>query len=252
MAGNFIFCSSFHAMTITASTQDSNYLSTNIGNSYLNREWRNGSTVNATVVVDLGSIKNISGIFIDGCNFTNMTLTRDTSTSFSASTSSTYTVTMDARTQRYRIYCPISTGIRTYKVIIPTQSPTDGLSVFRIGRIKTLSTSTITLSSDPQGYDFTAEDRIKTNEFLSGAIEDVLLGEKLIWNGSFNWSARHTTYETELWTINGWNRNQDIFFFENMDDYSKAYLCRKRNNISIEWEEANISKVNAINFKEYI
>lgn len=252
MSGNFLFCSSFHDITVTASTQDSNYLSTNISNSYLQREWRNGSTLDSTVIVDLGSIKNISGIYIDGCNFSDLTLTRDTSTSFGASVSSTYTITQDAVTQRRRIYCPISTGIRAFKIIIPTQEPTDGLSIFRMGRVKVLSTSTITLSNDPQSYEYTAKDSIKTNQFLSGAYEDILLGSNLVWEGSFSWSARHNTYESELWAINGWNRNKDILFFENMDDFSRAYLCRKRNNITIELGEAAITKINVINLQEYI
>ncbi len=250
----FIFGSSFITYSVSASTESNDYPSTNIANlNHLKRHYRNGSTGATTLSCFLSDITNISGIFIDDVNFTDLTLTHSSTTAFTTSTATTYTVTQDERNQRYKIYCPLSTAIKAFKIVIPTQQPIDGLSLFRIGRVAVLSTSTVTLSVDPQyPYDITADYRIKTNEFLTGAYEDILLGSNLIWEGSFGWNARNRAYESELWTLNSYNHNQNLFFFENRNDFSKAYLCRKRNNFKISWEDADSEQIDTITLREIL
>ncbi len=247
-----MFCASFCTYISSASSANASYPATNITNHFLNRQYRNNSTVNTTVMLDLGSVKSISGVFIDNVNFTNMTLIHSTTTAFTASTSATYTITQDERVRRYKIFCPLTTAVMALKIVIPTQSPVDGSTAFKIGRVNVLTSSTVTLSADPQFYEPAPKDFIETNDFLSGGYEDISLGTNLVWNGSFGWSARNKSYESELWSINAIGRTNDVFFYENRDNYANAYLCRLRSNISVEWDEGDIEKINVINLREFI
>ena len=248
-----MFCSSFTTFISSASSNNTSYPVANIQNiDNIGLHFRNNSTVNCTIMCDLGAVKNISGVFIDDVNFAAMTLIHSTTTAFTASTSATYTIAKDSPF-RYKHFCALATSVKALKIVIPTQSPIDGTTYFKIGRVGVISNSTLTLQVNPQfPYRKRYLDFIETNEFPSGGFEDVEVGGKIAMECDFGWNARNTTYGTDIRTLAEWKRNQNLFFFENKSDYSKAYICRRRTILSQSLDDADAESIETITLREVI
>uniref|UniRef100_A0A6M3J9K3 Uncharacterized protein n=1 Tax=viral metagenome TaxID=1070528 RepID=A0A6M3J9K3_9ZZZZ len=211
---------------------------------------------------DLGSVKTISGVYLSGANFTNFTMVHSSSTAFTASTATTYSLVWDGRVQQYKGFFSLAANVKAIKIQIPTQAPFNEATFFSLGSVGILTTSMITFPSDPQyPYEFTINQKSINNEMETGGFESVSLTNNLYLEFNFGWSAilNKNVYAVEY--FGGIGIQDPILFNENKGDISKYYVCRRTTPITVSWEDGEystasnsmgISKINTIGFREII
>lgn len=256
--GNFKFGYNFVDYTPTPSSEISPYLATNLKlYDCPKQHWRTNSVVtNTTIVFNYGSAKSIVGIVLVDVNFAACYIQANATDSWGSpsyrlpAVSGNLTVTKDSLyTQRYNIFIPTVFNLQYSRLYIPTQTPVDGAAYFRIGTVVHLNTI-LELSQNPNYDDEEfAEKKIETNEFRSGGFEDIILGDR-IWERGFDFEVHPTDYINDLKILNGIDIDQNLILYENFDDTSRVYVCRRRTPIKISHAGFNYNRIPTIYFKE--
>lgn len=249
---NFSFGYNFVSGTDATSSVDSAYPLSNIAvYDHLKWQWRSLVSTQVTITRDFGTAQTLNAVMLNDVNFASVYIEGSANNStwpFSQS----FTVSKDERVQRYKLYAAL-TGFnyRYLRIRMPAQTPTDGLTVFRMGTLVCLNT-VLTMSENPDyPYDYSADEKMKTTEFESGGYEDINLGD-IYWEGSFGFKTYAQTNEADFWTLNSLKKNAFLVFYENNADTSKAYLCKRRTAISVSWTLPQYSDIQTLKFREAI
>lgn len=253
--GNFKIGYNFVPFTPTASTSASGYPATNLSvYGHTKRHWRSTVTTETTIVFNYAAAKSIVGIVLSDVNFTACYIQACATDSWPGTyrlpaVSGNLTVSKDERTQRYNIFIPATFNLQYSRLVITSQTPTDGAAYFRIGTAVHLNT-VLTLTANPfLPYEYSADEKTVTNEFESGGYEVVNLGD-LIWEGAFSWTYLNATNEGEIWTINGLKKDANLIFYENISDTSKVYLCRRRSVIEVSELSVDVRRIPTVTLRE--
>lgn len=252
--GNFIFGYNFLDGTDTASSENPSYPLSNIKDyEHLKRHWRSTVITESWVKRNFGQPKNLLAVCLDDVNFTTVTIQGNaTDTWTSPAFSQVFTISKDKRTQRYKGYLTLSGfNYKWLRILIPAQTPVDGLSAFRIGRLVCLNTVFELSESHGFTYEYSADEKMETNEFLSGSFEDINRGD-FCWQGSFSIDMQLRTNEDEIWRLNALKKNANLVFYENNNDTTKFYVCRRRTAIEVTWKDVGINSIKTLSFREMI
>lgn len=251
--GNFLFGHTFVSYTPTASSTDPDYPVANLYDyEHPKRPWKSWGYPEVTIVCDYGSAKAIVGVFLNDVNFTDVYIQGNAADSWgSPSFSQQFTVSKDERTVKWKLYAAL-TGFnyRYLRIRIPAQVPQDG-SAYRIGTLVCLNTVLGMTNNPTPPYDYSADEAVRVVEFPSGATEKINLGD-LAWKGSFSFDPYLKVNESDFWTLNSIKKDQNLVFFENETDTSKAYLCRRDAAIEVSWHLPNAVRTNRLEFREII
>lgn len=256
---NFQFGYNFVDYTPTASSENSpNYLDDNLkkyGN--LRDHWRSLVATEVTIVFNFGSAKNIIGNLLADINFTACYIQANsvdvwTSPPYRYPASGNLTVSKDERTQRYNLWIPPSFNYQYQRLVIPAQTPVDGLGIFRMGTFVALNTI-LTLTDNPSWpYQYSASKLYRVNEFESGRKEKIKLCDYKIWQGLFSFDPKEKIHESELWTMDSIDEDDYLVFFENNDNTSQAYICQREGSLEVEWDRYATIKTNKYLFEEIV
>lgn len=263
--GNFILGYSalkddkFVDYVVTASSENADYPATNLKlYSSPKRHTRTLVQTECNYVFDFGSAKAIVAIILVDVNFTGCYIEGNATNEWGSPTfrypagSGNLTISKDERTQRYSVYIPlIGFNYEFARLVIPTQTPVDGLNVFRMGSLICLDTKQEFTQNPTYPYDYSADEKNKEIEFESGGYEDYRLGD-FYWQGTFGFDVHERTYESEIWVLNSLGKDGLLVFYENIGDTSKVYVCKRRTEIQVSWEQPNINKIDTMTFRECI
>jgi hypothetical protein len=254
--GNFTFGYTLVDYTPTASSEDSNYPIANIKDyAHLKRHFRSQVATEVTIVLDFVSAKVVQVMLLDDVNFADVYIQGNATNVWDTpSFSQQYTISKDAETQRYRL-CEILTGFnyQYMRIKIPAQTPVDGLSVFRIGRIACM-TSKIEFTDNPSfPYRHSASypEPLEV-KFPSGGDEQVEQGDYKIWQGEFGFDRLEKTNEPQLWLLDSLKPTDYLIFYENLGDASRGFFCKKKSQLEVEWGKPKTIKTNTYILREVI
>jgi hypothetical protein len=131
-----------HAATpgvvFTASSEAANSPATNLGKPgrpFL--PWRTTVATDSNVVINFGSAKQVDGVLLVRCNFASVRIQGNSSDSWGAPAfNQLFTVTQSPFNWRYQLGVKL-TGFNYafMRILIPTQTPTDGSSAFLLGGV---------------------------------------------------------------------------------------------------------------------
>jgi hypothetical protein len=117
--------------------------------------WKTTVATDSWVILDLGSTQSVTGVGLINTNYTSFKIQGSASTSFASPATDSGTVTAKKDTMRGRYYSYVSPqtfspvfNYRYLRLFIPTQSTTDGSSVFRTGGI-VIKTGTTEINDNP-------------------------------------------------------------------------------------------------------
>lgn len=125
-------------VTFTASSEATNSPATNLskpGRPFM--PWRSTVATDSNVVINFGSTRLVQGIVLVRCNFASVRIQGNTSDSWGAPPfDQLFTVTQSPFNFRYQLGTKL-TGFNYafMRILIPTQTPTDGSSAFLLGGI---------------------------------------------------------------------------------------------------------------------
>jgi hypothetical protein len=254
LANNFVFGYDFlGASSITSDNEDSDYP---IDNVLLEEspqiQFRNSSAASATnIVIDLGAVKSIVALALYDVNFGNVIIEGNNTDSWgSPAFSQAYTITLDERTNRYKL-CTIldNFSFRYIRVVIGAgETILDSLSVHRIGSIIVVD-SVVALSKQfSYGYEYRVDSEVKENVFECGGVEKINAGA-VKWEARFTWDPNLKQNEAEVWTINGITKDKLLIFFENTEA-DKVYLCHRFTPIKLKYDTPKTVRIPSFEFKE--
>lgn len=243
---------SYSVSSITS--EETSYPSSELsGYASLRKHWRSTSTSEQTIVLDLLSAFNIPCIFLDHCNFTSATIEVNGSNSWgSPQDSQAVIINEDKTVERYKKWHePNSSSDRYVRIIIPSQTPTDGASYFRISRIIIPQTVFTPIHNISWDYPSGANKPKNINEFMSGGFEIIRLGSDLLWQGDIQWGYYPTDSLDDLRTLSARLEDDLALYYENItSDTSKAYCVAKRSQVTINRAGYNNNQVNTITLQE--
>lgn len=240
--------------TPVADSQDTNYPASNLKDyHHLKRHWRSLVTTEVKIVCDMAAAKTLMAVMLDDLNFTSVYI-EGSADNVTYPFSQLFTISKDERVDRYKAYL-VLTGFnyRYLRVRIPAQTPTDGLSAFRIGRVIALDTQLELPINPSYPYDYEAPKKYKKIEFESGGIEKINTGSNKIWHGDFGIEVfvRDTEGST-LWQLDAIDEDQLLVFYENRGATNKAYICMRDNSLKVSETYYNIGKTGSYEFQEIV
>ncbi len=254
--GNFIFGYSaakdnkFLDYTPTATSEDSEHLATNL-KLYANpkQDWRGLVATDTVITLAFGSAKVVLTIALIDVNFTACYITENGT--FRHPAAGNLTISQDEGTGRYDAYIAL-TGFNfaNLNLHIPTQTPLFSESVFRIGSVICLDTK-MELIANPHEYEPEFDEKMKTNEFESGGFEDINLGD-IFWQGTMNFPTINSAQITQFMTLNTLKKDQLLLFYENENNTSKVYVCKRRSVIGVSYSPGSCADIKSIIFRETI
>jgi hypothetical protein len=244
-AGNFIFGYSsgkdnlFVDYTPAASSQNSAYPDDNLKiYQHTSRPWKSLVTTQVTITLTFAASKSIVVFVLLDCNFSSVLIDGQA-----------FTLTMDSGTGRYDLYAAKAYTGSAPVITIPAQTPTDGAAFFRIGTVVCLDTL-LTFSKNPSfPYERSYDEEMISTKTPSGKETDILMGE-IKWTGSFGFDRLKKAYESELLLLGRLKKNAFLIFYENFDDTSKVYICRRRSVIESSWSKPKTVDIKTITFEE--
>ena len=251
MGNNVSFGYNFAWYTPTASTADTEYPVTRLYDyDHARRYWLSTVATDSWVKADLGSSKLIKGILINNINFGSCSIQANDTDVWTAPTyNQSVTVAPHNLTGRYQHFVLPNVTLRYVRIFIPTQTPNDGTSVFRMGTLVIL-TSNLELTKNPDlGLTESANEAMITNELESGNYEDVNLGAR-IWQISMTFNSYDRGSMTDFGTLNRLNKNTNLLFYLNNGDATEAFICRRRTAIEVEWRLPYDNRIPILTFKE--
>jgi len=241
---------------LTVSSEDANYPKANMLDlGHLRRHYRSTVITEVTIVIDFSTAKAIKLVFLNDVNFTNVYIQGNTTNTWTSPPfSQQFTISKDARTNRYKL-CAIlmDFNYQYMRIRIMGQTPTDGLSVFRIGTLFATE-AILELSRNPSHpYEYQApKAKPQIIQFLSGTVEKVGRGDIKIWEGSFGFNLYERSKEDEIWTLDAIDEDDYLVFYENLGDTSKGYLCQRDGSVRISWNRPNNMNIATLIFREAV
>jgi len=247
--------SNISGLLLTPSSSDSNYPIANTLN-YRNllRHWRSATANEVNIVGTWGSQRMLTAIMLNDVNFSSVTIQgNNTDVWTSPAFSQTFTVSIDTRVNRRKIYCVLTNFTYTFfRILIPAQTP-DELGVFRVSSIVPVITQ-LTLTQNPDwGYIWginTPDARVLT--FPSGTSERNSRGNIQRLSVSMNFDPFEKTYESEIYTISKIDKSEPFTFFENLNDTSKCYIVYRNTDIEVSWKHNNTISISRIDLQEAV
>lgn len=254
--GNFIFGYDFTDYTITSfSDENADYPSSNLKlYGYLRRQCRSTTTAELTIVLDFTTATAVDAVVLDDVNFDEAYIAGHATNDWGAPSFAEVKldISQDARVERYKIYKALTAfNYRYMRVRVPNQTATDGLSLFRIGRLVVLDT-TLTLGQNPGDYEYQIDAPVKYQDFTAGGQEAVSLGSYAAWEGSFSWNAMDDTHESDMQTISNIARSELIAFYENRSDDEAVYIARRQKAFGLKFLASDVVLAGTITLKEVI
>lgn len=270
--GNVILAGDFStaiaSSDITARSEAANNPTSNLLDYwYLKKDFRSTDAAvgNYLILMDFGAARSLNGVFFNDVNFDRVSLQGATGSTAPDSTTwdspdydTEFTVSLDTRVGRRKVYCN-TTGFnyRYLRVYLSSDAVISGdLSVWAIGNLALLesgSTKTIKLSENiSYGYQYNAEKPIQDNAKKGGSKERIEQGTNRIWHGEIPFGLRSSTDETQLWKVNALDISEPLIFYENEGNTQYAYLCLRENSVSIVREGPDLYQPESIRFTELI
>jgi len=242
MGNNFQFVYNTPVATGTASTSHSSYPATNLTVYERTRmHWR--STVSTASWAQAAfSSATVRGVIFNDVNFTACTVT-------ASGGAVAKTTALDERVGRRKLIAVLDDVCAAIRIDISSQTPTDGIGVFRIGSIIPFTSRMEVIINPSHPYAYSADEPNATNDFESGGFSDRALGPR-IWEGSFGFDYHPRTSESEIWTFNSILKSGNMGFYENMGDVGKCYFCRRREPVKVSWIGYDYNRIESIKLKE--
>lgn len=237
----------------TPSSEDSSYLWENAANyGALKIHYRALVQTEVTIVCNFGAAQSLVGLMLEDVNFASVTIEGNATDSWgSPSFSESFTISKNPEIQRYNVWCALTSFNYQYlRIKIPTQSPLDLLSVFRIGRRTFIETA---IERSP-AWGFTGGGSYPeptVNEMKSGRREKISNGAYKIWSGDFTFELT-TAEAADLWSLDSVEPDDYIAFYANFGDTSACCLCQKDTPLSINWPNYQMRNSNSITLREVV
>lgn len=242
--GNFIFGHTCPSFTVSATSNATDYTCSDLANfTNLRKGWRSTTTAQQTLDFTFSSSQAVVGVVIDDVNFTAIKIG-----------GTDYTISRDARVNRYKIYADKTATGSTFQIIVPIQTPIDSSSYFRIGRVMfIISANKILLNQNISWpYPANAEQPYSKTTFESGGVEIIRLGDYFAFSCSMKFNYANRTTEGQILVLNTVNMNTPIVLYENNSDTSKVYVCYKEGGIEVIELTSDVVSINSFKFMEYI
>lgn len=101
------------------------------------RAWRSTSTAEQTLIFDLGASVAVGGVCLYACNFSTADWSYATTSGgvYTAFSGNTYPINEDAQDRYRKLWIAESFTDRYLKLVIPSQTPTDGAGYFSAGTV---------------------------------------------------------------------------------------------------------------------
>jgi hypothetical protein len=148
-------------------------------------------------------------------------------------------VLLDPVTNRYKLFVPsINTfSYRYLRLFFPNDESniiTDE-DYFRIGTTMFFDTRYEMQQNPFFPYEIKALDAVNITEFEGGSDTRVKVGE-LVWHGGFEFRAYEEADLDDLIILTRIKRGDHMVFYQNLGRTYEAYLCRKVDNIGVEYD----------------
>jgi hypothetical protein len=224
--------------TITAVSTASGYAAANLLNFInLKRNWRmntaNKSDSVAALVFDFTTAKTIAAVVLDDVNFDKVIIKGHASSLSNWDTatfsSGTISISKDAKTNRYKAFIPLTSfDYRYMAVLIPTTAAGVGdyTTKWQAGRVGPLDSYYTFGRNMDWGYQRGASQTYDQISFQNGRRERGTVGIRR-WEATLNFNSprRISTEEIDLDTLNNYDMDDPLIFYENEGDTSKVYFC---------------------------
>ena len=232
----------------------------------LKRRWRmntaDKSDTDAVMVFNMDAAKTVAAIVLDDVNFDECIIVGHasdlsgesdgwTGASFS---SGAITISKDGKTNRYKAYIPlVAFNLQYIAIIVPTAAAAVGsyTTKWEIGRVVILDSATELTRNMDYGYQRGAEQKFKDLELEYGSVERIVTGI-LRWSADLPFGIRRMSEETELDTMNAYDMDDVLVFYENAGDTSAVYVVHKDTNYRGTWTAPDGVRGNTIRLTEYI
>lgn len=210
------------------------------------RAWRTTSTAENWVIFDFGAPKRIEAVVLINTNYTTYKIQGDTTNSFASPPvdSGIITLAQDKFTERYRSkkdpqgFSPVFNH-QFMRILIPTQTPTDGAGYFSTGAIIITDQAEAFLRHPSFGFSIEVDQSIQKTQLVGGGIETIEMGEPFV---RINFSnkrdrtlAHFEQYRKHFINI-GTNKSVvmsfDSQFIEDADSGQYVYILQRMENPS--------------------
>lgn len=242
--GNVIFSPNNPTFTVSATSSATDYSCSNLSNfTNLRRCWRSTSIAQQTLDFTFASSQSIVGVVVDDTNFISITVGGTANT-----------LTKDTWVNRYKKYSDKTSTGSTFQIIIPNQTPTDGASYFRIGRILFVTSANKILLNQNISWPLprTSEQPFVKTPFESGGVEIIKLGDYFAFSCTMKFNYANRSTEEQVKVINTVPMNVPIVLYENNTDTSQVYVCYKEGSISSSELTSDVVTIDSFKFVEYI
>lgn len=245
---------------ITSRTEDSNYPDGNVEDYWhLGRRFRADDVIdnNWLLRVNFGTATIVEGLILNFVNFDEVIVQGDGSGTFATPvfTSATYSISLDERVNRHKIFIPLS-GFENInlEIFLPngTSATGDYQTKWQVGSVIALHSYTEFSRNMSWGYERKSQRASHELNFPHGGFEIVNLGDYQQWIGRAVFGERKESDESDLWTLNRIAPGSPMIFYENDDDDSKVYLCTKMSDYEGTLVFNNLISGNSMEFKELI
>lgn len=213
------------------------------------------SDVNPIMYFDLTSAQTVDAIVLDAVNFDTVQIfghASDLGVDWSTATfdSGELTVSKDAQTGRYKIYIPLTAfNYRWLAIGVPASATAVGsyTAKWEIGRVGIMDTATEFSKQMSRGYKRGAD-----QAFTENAIGERDKTGPIYWVGTLDFGYRTDTQETDLTTLNNYDIDDTVIFYENFGDTSKVYFCYRLDSYSGMYAGLGYVKGESIKFRERV
>jgi hypothetical protein len=190
----------------------------------LDRTWRSTSTAQQTITLTFSGSKTVKTLIFDHCNFTSVTIA-----------GISYTLTRDPKTWRYRLNLVRTITGSSITIVVPSQTPTNGVAYFFVGRIIVMDSYVeFTLNENSLSEKAPYPEPIR-NTFPDGHVEDVITGDLKKYEKRFSFERNNkTNVDAELWLLDSLKPTDYIHYFANEGDSSQGWLCKKESSLEID------------------
>jgi len=240
--GNPRVATSFLSYTAVGSTENANFVASNI--TALDRPkktWRSTALGAQNIVLDFGSAKTPPAIFLDNVNFATVQIQGNATDSWGTPAFDTGSVTIDEDPQidRYKKLVTLTSfNYRFMRILIPSQTPVDGAAYYQIGAAA-VPVSLTTLTEAPT-YPGEWKDigSIVQNDFLSGGFETIPLGSGKAKTVTINFKvSSDDAVVKQIYDLLG-DRDRIILFDFNLTVSWESYLCKVLTDLQRQWPSA--------------
>ena len=227
---------------ITVQSTATGYDKLNVFNhSILKRRWRMDSAgtsdVNPVMYFDMSAAKTVVAVVLDDVNFNKVHIlghASDLTTDWTAAsfTTGAVTISADAQTGRYKAYIPLTAfDYRWLAIVVPAAASAVGsyTTKWEIGRVGILDSVYTFTKNMGRNYQRGAIQEFSEMTQQNGHRARVKDGD-IYWQGTLDFPYRTLTQEVDLTTLNNYDIDDPLVFYENGGDTSKVYFCLRDTN----------------------